>query len=241
MSKHSARNENEKTKSAEIGRRLQDLRLEYGKKVNKPNIRQGDFGELLGIGGDTQGSRDTLVGRLERGECDIKPSELQKYSQLCGVSIDYIVNGGEYTREETLPEFTFNDLCKLIVDLDNCGLIDIVSSGAQGFKFRDIEPPQPIYIAEQDRYLDPLPESDTQEKVRYIADSLRKFIIGYNAAKQLVNDRRLARNEWLAEKGIEGALKDFEMEAAALLYPSVAKLTKEVVEDRKLYESLPFN
>lgn len=139
MSKYSVRNEKEKTKSEEIGQRLRDLRLKYGKKINQPTLRQGAFAAILGIGGDSQGSRDSLVGRLERGECDIKPSELKKYSQLCGVSIDYIVNGGEYEHADIPTAITLSDLCNEIMRLDKCGMIDFVTHGnRQGILFRDL-------------------------------------------------------------------------------------------------------
>lgn len=207
MSKDSPRNKNEKTKSKEIGKRLQDLRLEYSKKVKKPKIRQGEFGKLLGIGGDSQGSRDTLVGRLERGECDIKPSELQKYSRLCGVSIDYIVNGSEY--EQPTQEFTFLDLCKLIIKLDKCGLILLKNDDSLEF-FQQHEPDYEERYDYYGRPVPPDPELLADVDRRIISKAMKTFLRSYRAAQELLDNKNLSQKEWLVEKAIEGAVNDFE-------------------------------
>lgn len=238
MSKHSARNENEKTKSVEIGKRLYELRLKYGEKVNKPNIRQGDFGAALGIGGDTQGSRDTLVGRLERGECDIKPSELQKYSQLCGVSIDYIVNGSEY--EEPTQEITFLDLCKLIIKLDKCGLILLDSNDSLVF-FQQYEPDYETRYDYMDRPIPPDPDLLADIDRRIISKAVKSFLRSYRAAQELLKSTNLSQKEWLVEKAVEGAVNDFE-ETMNKFKPALSadRLIQEI-EDGTLYEPLPFD
>lgn len=236
MSRYSARNEKEKTKSAEIGNRLLELRKNYGKSVGK-SISQGDFGAVLGIGGDTQASRDTLIGRLERGECDIKPSELQRYSEVCGVSIDYIVNGSEH--KEPPAEFSFVDLCRLIKKLDECRLIDLISEpDSRGIVFRNIPKPEPIYIPEHDRYINPI-ETDLDKQRRWLANWLCEFIVNYTAGKRLKDNAELNRRDWLSKKAIEGAIDDFETVVETISHmPSVDKFLQATIEEDN--EKLPF-
>lgn len=242
MSKHSERNENEKTKSREIGKRLQDLRLMYGEKVNRPNIRQGDFGAILGIGGDSQGSRDTLIGRLERGVCDIKPSELQKYSQVCGVSVDYIVNGSEY--EKPTPEITFVDLCREIINLDKCGLIEFVKrQGQHGILIRDITPPdlpnpqKDPNVSETDIEI-----AQTDREQAFIAYHLDKFIESYCAVQEIKNDLRIPKRDWAVTKLSDDAIDDFQWFAKQLDLPESSKRLLADIEaaEKKRYLDLPF-
>lgn len=219
MSKPSARNENEKVKSAEIGKRLYELRLKYGEKVNKPNIRQGDFGAALGIGGDTQASRDTLVGRLERGECDIKPSELQKYSQLCGVSIDYIVNGSEHVDKPAA--ITIADVCREIIRMDKCGMIDIITHGDRyGILFRDIwdeindtDYGKMTFTDANGTTVD-IPQEPPMEDIEAAtySDSIQQFIEEYCTVKDISSQMGYTKyGRQAAELAEKGALSSVEM------------------------------
>lgn len=213
MSRYSARNEKEKTKSAEIGNRLLELRKNYGKSVGK-SISQGDFGAVLGIGGDTQASRDTLIGRLERGECDIKPSELQRYSEVCGVSIDYIVNGGEYKHEVPPTEYTIRDFCNAIVLLDKCGLLHILNLDD---KFMISFEEREFVDTMDDLYFDRLDGEFACWETDGVFDNsadlppfcdLRKFINSYGAIKRIMQVKDIPDRKSIADLALAKSIEN---------------------------------
>lgn len=123
MAKKSMRNDLEVNHAAEIGERLKQLRINYGKSQGK-NINQEEFGKILGLEVSEGSSMQGLVGKLERGDTLISPAELIKYSSVCGVSIDYIVTGT--IDAERKPNMTLRDFCDAIVKLDKCGMLHVL-------------------------------------------------------------------------------------------------------------------
>lgn len=177
-------------KKLEIGIRLSKLRVEYSEKHK---VNQEDFGKLLGLDYKA-GTMQKTISHIENGDIsNYYLPLLQRYADVCGASLDYIINGTEYKRSD--EEFTFVDLCKEIAKLDKCGLIDIVKNGdVCGFKFHNIA--------------DPLTAS--QKSRAFISDRFQNFIAALYAAKKIQRDEDLPRRDWLAENAVDGAVDDFD-------------------------------
>lgn len=124
MGKRSLRNDLKTNHSAEIGERLKQLRIEYGKSRNE-TINQEEFGKILGLDVSDGASMQGLVGKLERGDTLISPAELEKYAQTCDVTIDYVVSGKK--GEERDADITLKDFCDALVKLDKCGLLHLLN------------------------------------------------------------------------------------------------------------------
>lgn len=125
----------------EIGNRLAKLRVDY---TEKHKINQEDFGKLLGLGYKTKGSMQSNLSKIERGEVDYHIPLLQRYAKVCGTTLDYIISGVETRPIDTpdkAPEYTIAGLCKDIMKLDECGLIEFFTStdDRYGILFRDIK------------------------------------------------------------------------------------------------------
>lgn len=185
MAKKSIRNDPDTNNMREIGERLRLLRENYGKEHGGKVISIEKFGkDVLKIGdlsesGMTVSAINNLVGDLERGTQVVSPAILRKYSQVCHVSIDYIINGTNYTPEPTHARITLKDLCEQIVTLDKCRLIDLTTNdrGERGIVFRSADT---IFHGRGD-----LGEYESNAPREYLL-AMNKFLRQYDYARNVV-------------------------------------------------------
>lgn len=110
-----------------IGERLASLRKEYGRTHGREGINQEEFAEVLGLYCTSQNQTQKAMSNIEKGKVVYRLPLLQRYSQICNVSIDYIVNGSEFEKqEEKRDEYTPLDVCRNIIKLDSSGLINAI-------------------------------------------------------------------------------------------------------------------
>lgn len=209
----SIRNDPDKNNMIAIGNRLRQLRENYG-KANGSKLSIEKFGKILLDGlGMTDSAICNLVGDLERGSLVISPAILQRYSQLCGVPIDYIVNGAEYAPAPAMKDITLKDLCHEIVNLDECGLIDILNEdGKCGILFRE---PYRCNIWEVD-----------MDEQAYLA-AMWTFIEHYATAKK-ISQLEVADRLQLERMAVKGALSEIDGSNGTLS-------AKEMVEYRQMW------
>lgn len=122
-------------KKKEIGARLANLRKEYCKTHNLDGDNQEIFGKLLGLCSDSENYVQKTMSNIEKGKVVYRIPLLQRYSQLCGVSLEYIINGSD-AGNTSIAQYSLVDLCETILKLDQCGMIDFVTvQGNSGFVF----------------------------------------------------------------------------------------------------------
>lgn len=187
----------------EIGKRLASLREAYGVSIGNRKINMHEFGRALGFTTNdaTNAALDNYISRLEKGDLAPNAVDLQRYSQLCHVSIDYIVSGSDYETPKT--EISLADMLEELTKLDDCGLIDIVNDGERrGILFRNIT---------DDRWL---PDNVTDktpynaERI-YYATLLRTFISNYSDARSIAT-LDLPNSKNLSKLTISSVLDNFE-------------------------------
>lgn len=213
MAKKSIRNDPDTNNMREIGERLRLLRENYGKEHGGKVISIEKFGkDVLKIGdlsesGMTDSAINNLVGDLERGTQVVSPAILRKYSQVCHVSIDYIINGTDYTPEPTHARITLKDLCEQIVILDRCNLIDVkheedlhsIVFNRMGF--------DNAWYDEEYEYICGAPTAE-EETVLNCSAALRKFIRKYASIKIMSSQYGEDIEQWMLEDLIKKRLDD---------------------------------
>lgn len=235
MPKRNNKSENEKY-SEIIGERLKALRKKYGSEHGDPDMNMHDFGRAIGFEcpTDDDAAMDAFIGKLERGDLIIMPTELQRYSAACGVSIDYIINGSDHV--EPTKEFTFVDLCREIVNLDKCGLLDFVVEGNRhGITFTEIDDDE-IY----GDYAAGGPWRTINAGKQTISQFLNTFIDEYYTSKIKLTDGDLPRSRQLLDDAIRYAIENFEIKTELNPCPkSTNKILSSIEAARN--DELPFD
>lgn len=194
-----------------IGMRLQELRENYvdadGKKPS-----QEKFAELMGID-CKESSVQSIMSKIETGKQAVTLAQLIQYSKLCNVSIDSILKGSDF-KEKPTP-FTITDLCRQIVILDKCGLIDLIdnmdlsdtarSKRLLGVLIEEMGYDEPRYDAEYDYWISPSSFEMAQE---VCSSAIRTFIARYTAIKRIATDSDAGIDKWMIDTLVDNALAD---------------------------------
>lgn len=106
----------------EIGHRLRNLRIEYGKMHGEKQYNQEKFAYKIGLVFDTDAAAQNRISQIENGKSPITVEELARYSECCGVSMEWILTGEEKAAETPAAEYSASDFCRLIYELDEKGL-----------------------------------------------------------------------------------------------------------------------
>lgn len=208
-------------KKKEIGKRLAGLRIEYGKNRGLKHISQEDFARRLGLDANSSNLLQKNMSQIEQGKVVYRLPLLQRYAHLCDVSLEYIIDGTVCDDESTSSErditFSIADLCKEIVKLDECGLIDFISvDGREGILFRDIagEIENTDYGVLE--YVAPNGEKRCVPKDVPILDQIKaaytdvilSFISNYHAVKQIGS---MIHGEQARQLALKGAYADVDI------------------------------
>lgn len=222
MGKTSKRNDANTDLSKEIGKRLRGLRVRYGESIGNAKINMHDFGKLLGLDYTTDAAMDNYIGKLERGEYAITPSETLLYSRLCGVSADYILCG---TESERVPDLF--DLCREIVNMDKCGLIDFVNDECKkGILITDIAGG----YAERDYDFKKIGETfcrtDRMTAKENYTDTLRNFITKYCTIKELSSLDGITNFDWIIDDLINSTFANTKVYGKGLTAQKILDMDK---------------
>lgn len=208
-------------KKKEIGKRLAGLRTEYGKKLGLKHISQEDFARRLGLDANSSNLLQKNMSQIEQGKVVYRLPLLLRYAHLCDVSLEYIIDGTVCDDESTSSErditFSIADLCKEIVKLDECGLIDFISvDGREGILFRDIEEEVNNTDYGAFEYVAPNGEKRCVPKDVPYLDEIKavytgvilSFISNYHAVKQIGS---MIHGEQAKQLALKGAYADVDI------------------------------
>lgn len=192
-----------------IGERLASLRKEYGRTHDREGINQEEFAEVLGLYCTSQNQTQKAMSNIEKGKVVYRLPLLQRYSQVCNVSIDYIVNGSEFEkREDERDEYTALDVCRNIIALDRSGLID------------------DIYPTDDDVSVISFRCADDYHSERGKASlMITKFLQDYIGIRNILKGTYLRSN--LQKQIRESPLEDLELYSAIVKPMSIDGLIKE--------------
>lgn len=228
----------------QIGMRLQQLRENYvDADGNKPS--QEKFAELIGL--DCKDSSvQSIMSKIENGKQAVTLAQLMQYSKLCNVSIDSILKGNDFKKKPT--PFTITDLCRQIVALDRCGLIDLVdnmdlsdpmrSKHLLGLLIEECEYDEPRYDAEYDYWIKPTAFEEAQEMC---SSALRSFIERYASIKRIADDNTAGLEKWMIDSLVEKALADVTSKCGEITTELLQSLLDPLSFMNIPDDTLPFN